>query len=210
MCKHEGRSVIRGIAPPPLPSVVGPGAAYGSKNVSPDDPRADVVEAARDEVIEALRLRAGCRGFALGRRRSRPGTSQNCEREASTLNLPISSNWFRVSAGSAPTLSATRDNVQITPKAAGVSMRKKPLDFLMSPLPNGNRARQQSHSLGRQSDQPAAPIRRIDGNRHESTPFQWLQRGSERGAVHRKQRCYVCHCRRRRPVQGHQQGDPSS
>jgi hypothetical protein len=52
MCKHEGRSVIRGIvAPPPLPSVVGPGAAYGSKHVSPDDPRADVVEATRDEVI---------------------------------------------------------------------------------------------------------------------------------------------------------------
>src|ERR1700730_18929002 len=52
MREHEDRSVIWWIfTPPTLPSVVGPWAAHGSKHVSPNDPRADVVEATCDEVI---------------------------------------------------------------------------------------------------------------------------------------------------------------
>src|SRR6266478_8425021 len=50
--ENENGSVIRRIfAPPPLPRVVRPRASHRPKHVSPDDPRADVVEATCDEVI---------------------------------------------------------------------------------------------------------------------------------------------------------------
>ncbi len=50
--ENENGSVIRRIfAPPPLPRVVRPRASHRPKHVSPDNPRADVVEATCDEVI---------------------------------------------------------------------------------------------------------------------------------------------------------------
>ena len=48
---EHGSVVRRVVAPPALPSVVGPRPADRSKHVAADDPRADVVEAARHEVI---------------------------------------------------------------------------------------------------------------------------------------------------------------
>src|SRR5690348_11149111 len=58
--QHEYRYVIGRIgSPPPLPGLVGPGAADGTEHVSSQDPRADVLEAAGGEVF------VGPRGAAL-------------------------------------------------------------------------------------------------------------------------------------------------
>jgi hypothetical protein len=48
---EDGSVVRRVVAPPALPAVVGPRPADRSKHVAADDPRADVVEAARREII---------------------------------------------------------------------------------------------------------------------------------------------------------------
>ncbi|WP_306667921.1 4-hydroxythreonine-4-phosphate dehydrogenase PdxA, partial [Klebsiella pneumoniae] len=52
--QHEDRHVIgRGVAPPALPRIVGPGAAHRAEHVAAEDPGADIVEAARGEGIDA-------------------------------------------------------------------------------------------------------------------------------------------------------------
>ena len=48
---EDGSVVRRVVAPPALPGVVGPRPAHRSKHVAADDPRADVLEAARREII---------------------------------------------------------------------------------------------------------------------------------------------------------------
>src|SRR6185295_12052323 len=50
--EHENGDVIgRGLAPPSLPSVIRPGAARRRKHVAAHDPGAEVLEAARGEVV---------------------------------------------------------------------------------------------------------------------------------------------------------------
>jgi hypothetical protein len=69
--EHEDRRVVRRVvAPPPLPGVVGPGSADRSEHVAAEDPRSDVCETARHEVVVdpahtaifALHLLKGARG----------------------------------------------------------------------------------------------------------------------------------------------------
>src|SRR5215831_3168761 len=43
--------LMRIVAPPSLPSIVGPGTADGSEHVAADDPRSDILQAARREVV---------------------------------------------------------------------------------------------------------------------------------------------------------------
>jgi len=52
VCEHEHRGVVgRVLAPPAAPTLIGPGTTHGAEHVAPDDPRADVLEAASGEVV---------------------------------------------------------------------------------------------------------------------------------------------------------------
>jgi hypothetical protein len=62
----------------------------------------------------------------LGQRRIHLGTSQNCEREASTLSPSIVK------------LTTTGQSAQIAPKVVRVSIRKETLDLLVSTFPDRN------------------------------------------------------------------------
>jgi hypothetical protein len=50
--EHEDGHVVRRVlAPPPLPTVVGPGATRRREHVAAQDPRTEVLEAARGELV---------------------------------------------------------------------------------------------------------------------------------------------------------------
>lgn len=58
--EYEHVAVIRGLlAPPALPAVIGPAAAYGPEHVAAEDPGADILDAPRGEVIVGPCLSAG-------------------------------------------------------------------------------------------------------------------------------------------------------
>ena len=48
---EDGCVIGRSVSPPSLPTLIGPETAKRSKHVPPDDPSADVFEAARNKVI---------------------------------------------------------------------------------------------------------------------------------------------------------------
>jgi hypothetical protein len=74
MREHEDVRVIRRLlAPPALPAVVGPASPNGAEHVATEDRGADVLDAARGEVIVGPRLAAGPPEHLLeGARRHEP------------------------------------------------------------------------------------------------------------------------------------------
>src|SRR5262245_47453232 len=56
MGKDEDRRVVGRVASPPtLPAVVRPGSTHGSEHVAAQDTRADILEAARGEIVVGAR-----------------------------------------------------------------------------------------------------------------------------------------------------------
>lgn len=86
---------------------------------------------------------------------------------------------------------------------------KRLLDLRMRALPDRNRAQQQLMSLVGKAQYAASPISRIRRDLHQSTPFQRLQRGRQRGPIHRQQGSDRPHGRRRGSVQRHQERELS-
>mgnify|MGYP003346669878 CR=1 FL=1 len=60
MREHEHRHMIgRLVAPPALPTVVGPRSAHGTEHVAAENPGADILEAARDAAQALLQSKPG-------------------------------------------------------------------------------------------------------------------------------------------------------
>src|SRR5262249_29161032 len=72
--QHEHRRVVRGIVPPPAaPALVGPRSANRAEHVAAEDPRADVRESLRGEVVvDARRAAALAVRLLKGSRRNEP------------------------------------------------------------------------------------------------------------------------------------------
>ena len=90
VCEHEHVGVIRRrVAPPALPVVIWPVAAYWAEHVAAEDPGADVLQATGHEIIVHASGALTLSNHAMERARVRHPQ----EREAAGPN-GLSSSWF--------------------------------------------------------------------------------------------------------------------